>query len=112
MAVPAFDRSYTKQTLPENGLRQVYIYSTLAAVLKEKAAMNSLQQTLEIILTAVEPVTIHGSPYYEISYQIPGSETPRQIRINPEAFYPNPKPGDRVSVNVLMGNIMGAQRLD
>jgi hypothetical protein len=93
-------------------LRQVYIHSTLTAVLKEKAAMNSLQQTLEIVLTAVEPLTIHGSPYYEITYQIPDNETPHQMRINPEAFYPDPKPGDRVAVNVLMGNIMGATRLD
>src|SRR5690606_28210376 len=74
------------------------------------AAMN-LQSTLEITLLSVEPVQIHGSAYYDIRYQQPGSEEVRQMRINPEAFYPDPRPGDRVAVNMVMGNIMGARRL-
>ncbi|MCE3234084.1 MAG: hypothetical protein K0Q50_264 [Vampirovibrio sp.] len=74
--------------------------------------MIGLQQTLEITLLEVQPISIHASPYYEISYKVAGSEAVQQMRINPEAFYPNPQPGDRVAVNLLMGNIMGASKLD
>ena len=74
--------------------------------------MSSLQQTLEITLLTVEAISIHASPYYELTYRTADDATPQRMRINPEAFYPNPQPGDRVAVNVLMGNIMGATRLD
>jgi hypothetical protein len=73
--------------------------------------MSLLQGTLEIILVAVQPIKIHDSLYYEITYRASDSETLQHMRINPEAFYPDPKPGDRVAVNLLMGNIMGATKL-
>lgn len=73
--------------------------------------MSSLQQTLILTLLEVQPLSVHGSPYYDLLYTTEGSDTPQRIRINPEAFYPNPQPGDRVSVNLLMGNIMGATKL-
>lgn len=74
--------------------------------------MIGLQQTLEITLLTVQPISIHASPYYEISYKVEGNNAVQQMRINPEAFYPNPQPGDRVAVNLLMGNIMGATKLN
>jgi hypothetical protein len=74
--------------------------------------MSSLQQTLEISLLEVQPISIHQSPYYEISFKAAGSDAVQHMRINPEAFYANPQPGDRVAVTLLMGNIMGARKLD
>ncbi len=73
--------------------------------------MSSLQQTLEITLVTVQSVSIHNSVYYQLSYTVAGSSELQQMRINPEAFYADPQPGDRVSVNLLMGNIMGATKL-
>lgn len=73
--------------------------------------MAGLQQTLEITLVDVQSVSIHNSPYYQIRYQVAGQQGFQEMRINPEAFYPNPQPGDRVAVNLLMGNIMGATKL-
>jgi hypothetical protein len=78
--------------------------------------MLGLDQTLEIELVEVQALSIHNSPYYEIKYRPLAAETGtpalQQMRINPEAFYPNPQPGDRVAVNLLMGNIMGATKLN
>lgn len=74
--------------------------------------MMGLQQTMEIELMEVQPVSIHQSLYYEIRYRVAGKTEPEQMRINPEAFYPDPQPGDRVAVNLLMGNIMGAKKLN
>ena len=73
--------------------------------------MIGLQQSLEIVLLEVEQLNIHASPYYQIRYRVEGSEAVQEMRINPEAFYPNPQPGDRVAVNLLMGNVMGASKL-
>jgi hypothetical protein len=74
--------------------------------------MSSLQQTLEISLVDVQPVQIHQSPYYDITYREAGSDAVHQMRINPEAFYTDPQPGDRVAVTVVMGTIMGAAKLN
>ena len=74
-----------------------------------------LQQTLEIELVEVQAMSIHNSAYYEIRYRVVGqvdSAELGQMRINPEAFYADPQPGDRVAVNLLMGNIMGAEKLN
>lgn len=73
---------------------------------------NLMSGTLEITLLEVQPLKIHDSLYYQITYRAEGSEAPQQMRINPEAFYTNPQPGDRVSVNMVMGNIMGARKLE
>ncbi|MBY0404139.1 MAG: hypothetical protein K2X66_09585 [Cyanobacteria bacterium] len=69
-----------------------------------------LQGTLDITLTDVQTMKIHESIYYQISYQVDGSNQVSQMRINPEAFYANPQVGDKVAVNMLMGNIMGATK--
>lgn len=73
--------------------------------------MFGLQQTMDITLVAVQPVSLHGSQYFDLTYQVDGEAETRHFRVNPEAFYPHPQPGDRVRVNWLMGNIMGATRL-
>lgn len=70
------------------------------------------QETLEITLVDVQPVKIHDSLYYNIAFKLAGSDAVKQTRINPEAFYHDPKPGDRVEVNLVMGNIMGATKLE
>jgi hypothetical protein len=66
-------------------------------------------ETMTITLTAVQPVAIHGSPYFDIQFTYKGQ--PQLLRINPEAFYPNPQPGDEVEVSMVMGNILSAKRV-
>jgi hypothetical protein len=64
-----------------------------------------------ITLLEVVKVEIHGSVYYQITFRPENDGPVEAIRINPEAFYPDPQAGDRVEVNMLMGNIMGAQKI-
>jgi hypothetical protein len=64
-----------------------------------------------ITLLEVVKVEIHGSVYYQITFRPENGGPVEAIRINPEAFYCDPKAGDRVEVNMVMGNIMGAQKL-
>jgi hypothetical protein len=69
-----------------------------------------MMETLNITLKTVQPVDIHGSRYYDISFDYNGRN--QLLRINPEAFYANPQPGDRVRANLVMGNILSAERVD
>ena len=70
-----------------------------------------LQGTQTIIVLSVEPLSIHNSLYYDITYRQSDSEATGKLRINPEAFYADPQPGDQVEVNFLMGNILGARKI-
>ena len=71
-----------------------------------------LLDAMEIELLAVTAVTIHSSLYYDITYRNLANGQMQRTRINPEAFYENPQAGDHVQVNIVLGNIMGATRLD
>jgi hypothetical protein len=70
-----------------------------------------LESTIQIELLSVREVYIHQSLYYDIGYAIPPDQIEKTCRINPEAFYPDPKPGDRVEVVSMMGNIVSARCL-
>ncbi len=74
--------------------------------------MPGLQQNLEIVLVDVQVISIHESRYFDIAYHVAGESRVQTLRVNPEAFYADPQPGDRVAVNLLMGNIMGASKID
>ncbi len=71
-----------------------------------------LTQDVVIILESVETLTIHGSVYYQIQFHIEGSSTVQSARINPEAFYTNPEPGDKVAVQMILGQFMQAKKLN
>jgi hypothetical protein len=65
-------------------------------------------ETLDITLTQVQLVDIHGSRYFDIDFDYHGKL--QRLRINPEAFYADPQVGDRVKVNMVMGNILSAEK--
>jgi hypothetical protein len=77
----------------------------------ESFMMNLMSGTQTLTIRSVHEISIHGSVYYQIEYVRQGSDTAEALRINPEAFYHNPRPGDVVEVRFVMGNIMGATRL-
>ena len=76
-----------------------------------------LTDDMIIQVTAVEPIHIHDTLYYNIGFLRLNAEgvsllkEAETMRINPEAFYPNPEVGDHVRVNMVMGTIMGAEKI-
>lgn len=58
-----------------------------------------------------ETLTIHESPYYQLTLVDPATQQAYPMRLNPEAFYPNPQVGDWVRVNAVMGMILGAEKI-
>ncbi len=66
---------------------------------------------MTMIIDGVETIDIHGSVYYNLTFRLNDEAAAQTMRINPEAFYYNPKAGDTVKVNMVMGNIMGAEKI-
>ncbi len=68
---------------------------------------------MEAILAAVQPYTIHGTPYYRIAWAT--RENPDQVtegRVAAEGIYNNPQPGDRVRIRMLLGVIDAVELID
>lgn len=68
---------------------------------------------MEAILAAIEPYTIHGTPYFRIAYAT--MNEPDRItegRVAAEGIYKGAKPGDRVEIRVLLGVIDEVTKLD
>lgn len=68
---------------------------------------------MEAILAAIEPYTIHGTPYFRIAYAT--RNEPDRItegRVAAEGIYKEAKPGDRVEIRVLLGVIDEVTKLD
>ena len=61
---------------------------------------------MDAILAIVEPYNIHGTRFYKIAYAT--AEEPDRMsqgRVAFEGMYKDPKPGDRVNIQVLLGVI-------
>lgn len=68
---------------------------------------------MEAILAAVEPYTIHGTPYFRILYATKDApDTMREGRVAAEGMYKNPAAGDRVNIRVLLGVIDEVTKLE
>lgn len=68
---------------------------------------------MEAILAAVEPYTIHGTPYVRIIYATKDEpDTMREGRVAAEGIYRGAAPGDRVRIRVLLGVIDDVAKLE
>ena len=65
-------------------------------------------------LKEVRPYDVHGARFVEIGFSFSGdpSTSVRRARISDNLIYANPRPGDRVRVEVLMGNVSRVSLLD
>lgn len=68
---------------------------------------------MEAILAAIEPYTIHGTPYFRIAYATKAE--PDRItegRVAAEGIYKGAQPGDRVDIRILLGVIDEVKKLE
>lgn len=65
------------------------------------------QSETEAVLRSVKPYQVHGARFFDIgfSFTVDPPESLRRARISDNLIYANPRPGDRVLVQVLMGNV-------
>ena len=68
---------------------------------------------MEAILAAAEPYEIHGTRFYRIAW-VTADDPDRvsQGRIAREGMYPDPQPGDRVEIRVLLGVLDSVTKLE
>lgn len=71
-----------------------------------------LPQEVEVEVVEVKPLSIHGAVYYDVALKRLTNEGGVMVqRVNPEAFYTDPRVGDLVRITLMMGQVMGAVRL-
>lgn len=75
--------------------------------------INFFQSQIEAVLKKVRPFEIHGARFYEIEFSLPGDppDSARRARISNNLIYDQPAPGDRVTIEILMGNVNRVSRL-
>jgi hypothetical protein len=66
----------------------------------------------DAVLHQVNLIDIHGTRFYDITFSHTDTpDQPRRARIGVEDAYPDPRPGDAISVTYLMNVVTGiAQR--
>ena len=68
----------------------------------------------EGVLKDVRPLAIHGSPYYDVYFQL-ARQPEEQIgsgRIGTESIYMNAKSGDRVKLHFVMNLLVRVERAE
>ncbi len=71
-----------------------------------------IRGTQEAILHKVTPYDLHGQRYYEFLYTLVDEEgSIRGARLSSDAVYPNPRPGDRVQLFIVMNLVVQVQKL-
>jgi hypothetical protein len=65
----------------------------------------------DAVLHQVNLIDIHGTRFYDITFSHTDTpDQPRRARIGVEDAYPNPRPGDAISVTYLMNVVTGIAR--
>jgi hypothetical protein len=68
----------------------------------------------EGVLKELRPLAIHGSPFYDVYFQLAGGAD-GQIgsgRIGTESIYPDARSGDRVKLHFLMNVLVRVERAE
>jgi hypothetical protein len=55
------------------------------------------------VIVDVRPYEMHGTRYYAVSYQLDGEESRREARLSFDMIYDDPRPGDRVLIQQILG---------
>jgi hypothetical protein len=68
---------------------------------------------LAVLVHQVKPYAIHGDQYYQLIVTRIGDETnePGAIAVPQHAVAGTPQPGDRLTINFLMGQVTSAKAL-
>lgn len=62
-------------------------------------------------LEGLRAYTIHGGPYYQIWYSLSGDpETVHQCQLPGDAVYDDPRPGDAITLTLLLQTVMRIDR--
>ncbi|MBB6097597.1 hypothetical protein HNR42_001014 [Deinobacterium chartae] len=69
-----------------------------------------MQETLRGRVLQLVPVSIHGLVFFNVALKLEGGER-RLLRLPQEQLPPGVSVGDRLELELLLGNVMEARRL-
>lgn len=77
-------------------------------------ALNFFQNEVEAALKVVRSFQVHGARFIEIGFSLADdpADSVRRARISDNLIYPDPKPGDRVKIAMLMGNVSRVVKIE
>jgi hypothetical protein len=63
------------------------------------------------VILQVRPYELHGTPYFAVLFQLDGErDKTREARVSHEMIYANPRPRDRVLVDLVLGVVDRIQK--
>jgi len=76
--------------------------------------VNLFQSETETVLKLVRPLQIHGAGFVEIGFSLPSDppESLRRAKISDNLIYRDPRPGDRVKISILLGNVTRIRKVE
>ncbi len=77
-------------------------------------ASNFFQSEVEAVIKVVRSFQVHGARFVEIGFSLPDDprESIRRARVSDNLIYPDPKPGERVKIAMLMGNVSRVVKIE
>ena len=71
------------------------------------SAPDFFQAEIQAVLKVVRNFQVHGARFVEIGFSLASDppESIRRARISDNLIYRDPKPGDRVKIAILLGNV-------
>jgi hypothetical protein len=54
------------------------------------------------LIVDLRPFELHGTPYFAVLYRLDGEEQAREARLSHDMMYADPRPGDRVQVQMVV----------
>jgi len=77
-------------------------------------ASNFFQSEVEAVLRVVRSFQVHGARFVEIGFSLPEDppDSIRRSRVSDNLIYADPKPGDRVKIALLMGNVSRVVKIE
>lgn len=61
-------------------------------------------------IISVQPLAIHGTPLFDVVFQLDAESVTRSARLGAEALPNQPQPGDRVVVHLVMSTVTRIER--
>ena len=76
--------------------------------------MTAIAGPRPAVIRQVVPFQLHGEQYYQVNftYEDDAEGKMHQARLAHDAIYPDPRPGHRVQVHLLLNMVMRIERLE
>ena len=87
-------------------------WSPGSAILVNVDSINFFSSSPTAEILEMRHFSIHGANFVELTLRLEEDGSIRRTRVSDNLVYADPKPGDRVRVEFLMGNVARVEKLE